>query len=53
MPSTRQLSAIMFTNIVGCTALVGDDEQKAFEILNNCNLQKPLAFGLPMKRMKQ
>jgi len=33
MSSTRQLAAIMFTDIVGYTALMGDDEQKAFQLL--------------------
>ena len=33
MKQTRQLAAIMFTDIVGYTALMGDDEQKAFEYL--------------------
>ncbi len=43
MPQSRQLAAIMFTDIVGYTALMGDDEDKAFEILNkNRMLQKPL-----------
>src|SRR3954453_7205930 len=43
MSSTRQLAAIMFTDIVGYTALMGDDEQQAFEILRkNRQLQKPL-----------
>ncbi len=43
MPQSRQLAAIMFTDIVGYTALMGDDEQRAFEILNkNRKLQKPL-----------
>ncbi|HYK46961.1 MAG TPA: adenylate/guanylate cyclase domain-containing protein [Parafilimonas sp.] len=43
MPSTRQLAAIMFTDIVGYTALMGEDEKKAFEILRkNRQLQKPL-----------
>ncbi|CAN5280283.1 adenylate/guanylate cyclase domain-containing protein [soil metagenome] len=43
MPSSRQLAAIMFTDIVGYTALMGEDEQKAFEILrSNRQLQKPL-----------
>ena len=43
MSSTRQLAAIMFTDIVGYTALMGEDEQKAFDILNkNRHLQKPL-----------
>ncbi|MBI5856339.1 MAG: hypothetical protein HZB42_01710 [Sphingobacteriales bacterium] len=43
MPSTRQLAAIMFTDIVGYTALMGKDEQKAFELLNkNRQIQKPI-----------
>jgi len=40
---SRQLAAIMFTDIVGYTALMGDDEDKAFELLNkNRQLQKPI-----------
>ena len=31
MPETRQLAAIMFTDIVGYTALMGNDEKKAFK----------------------
>ena len=43
MPQSRQLAAIMFTDIVGYTALMGKDEQKAFIILNkNRELQKPI-----------
>jgi adenylate cyclase len=43
MPSIRQLAAIMFTDIVGYTALMGNDEQKAFDILRqNRELQRPL-----------
>src|ERR1019366_350753 len=43
MSQSRQLAAIMFTDIVGYTALMGDDEQKAFTILNkNRALQKPI-----------
>ncbi len=34
MSQSRQLAAIIFTDIVGYTALMGEDEQKAFEILN-------------------
>lgn len=43
MTQSRQLAAIMFTDIVGYTALMGNDEQKAFEILKkNRLLQKPV-----------
>ncbi|GAA4431687.1 adenylate/guanylate cyclase domain-containing protein [Pontibacter saemangeumensis] len=43
MTRTRQLAAIMFTDIAGYTALMGSDEQKAFELLNqNRQLHKPL-----------
>jgi adenylate cyclase len=43
MPQTRQLAAIMFTDIVGYTALMGNNEEKAFLILNqNRQLQKPI-----------
>ena len=43
MESSRQLASIMFTDIVGYTALMGEDEQKAFAILNkNREIQKPV-----------
>lgn len=43
MPSSRQLVAIMFTDIVGYTALMGEDEKRAFELLKkNRELQKPI-----------
>ena len=43
MSQSRQLAAIMFTDIVGYTALMGRDEQKAFELLRkNREIQKPL-----------
>ena len=43
MSSTRQLAAIIFTDIVGYTALMGKDEQKAFELLDkNRQIQKPI-----------
>ena len=43
MDSTRQLAAIMFTDIVGYTALMGEDEQNAFGLLiKNRQLQQPL-----------
>ena len=43
MSQSRQLAAIMFTDIVGYSALMGHDEQKAFAILNKKRaLQKPI-----------
>ncbi len=43
MPQSRQLAAIMFTDIVGYTALMGNNEQKAFELLRkNREIQKPV-----------
>ena len=43
MSQTRQLAAIMFTDIVGYTALMGDDERKAFQLLKkNRQIQQPL-----------
>jgi len=43
MPQSRQLASIMFTDIVGYTALMGNDEQKALGILKkNRELQKPI-----------
>jgi serine/threonine-protein kinase len=43
MFSSRQLAAIMFTDIVGYTSLMGNDEQKAFEFLKkNREIQKPI-----------
>ena len=43
MSQSRQLAGIMFTDIVGYTALMGEDEQKAFELLRkNRQLQRPI-----------
>ena len=43
MSQSRQLAAIMFTDIVGYTALMGNDEQKAFHFLKkNREFQKPI-----------
>ena len=43
MNASRQLAAIMFTDIVGYTALMGNDEHKAFTLLEkNRQLQKPI-----------
>ena len=43
MSRSRQLAVIMFTDIVGYTALMGNDEEKGLNILNkNRKLQKPI-----------
>ncbi len=43
MSQSRQLAAIMFTDIVGYTALMGEDEEKAFELLEKNRLvQRPI-----------
>ena len=43
MPQSRQLAAIMFTDIVGYTALMGQDERRAFELLKkNRAVQRPI-----------
>ncbi|HZV44063.1 MAG TPA: hypothetical protein VFF90_06275 [Saprospiraceae bacterium] len=46
--ASRQLAAIMFTDIAGYTELMGRDEHNAFALLKkNRDLQKPLieAYG--------
>jgi len=43
MSESRQLAAIMFTDIVGYTALMGEDEKKAFRLLDkNREIQRPI-----------
>ena len=43
MSQSRQLAAIMFTDIVGYTALMGEDEQRAFDLLKkNRSVQRPI-----------
>ena len=44
MPTqSRQLAAIMFTDIVGYTGVMDEDEERAFELLQkNRELQQPL-----------
>ena len=43
MPEKRQLAAIMFTDIVGYTALMGKDQNAAYQLLvRNRGVQKPL-----------
>ena len=55
MPERRQLAAIMFTDIVGYTALMGSDEDKAFQVLRkNRELQQLLIkkyYGELLKEM--
>ncbi len=43
MTQSRQLAAVMFTDIVGYTALMGNNEQRAFDLLHkNRQIQKPV-----------
>ena len=54
MSSSRQLAAIMFTDIVGYTALMGEDEEKAFELLRkNRQIQRPLVEKFNGKWLKE
>ena len=54
MPQSRQLAAIMFTDIVGYTALMGKDEQKAFDLLEkNRHIQKPIIEEFNGKFIKE
>jgi TolB-like protein len=54
MPQHRQLVAIMFTDIVGYTSLMGEDEQKAFELLKlNRQLQQSLIERFQGKWVKE
>jgi len=44
MPAqSRQLAAIMFTDIAGYAALMGDDEQKAFELLKKTVIEHEIS----------
>lgn len=43
MPEKRRLAAIMFTDIVGYTSLMGEDEERAYQLLKkNRQVQKPI-----------
>ena len=54
MPKTRQLAAIMFTDIVGYTAIMGKDEEKAFSLLNkNRQIQRPIVEQYGGKWIKE
>ena len=54
MPSNRQLAAIMFTDIVGYTTVMGEDEEKAFALLRkNRQVQRPLVEKYNGKWLKE
>ena len=54
MSKSRQLAAIMFTDIVGFTSLMGSDEQKTFEILDkNRKIHKPIIHEFNGKWIKE
>lgn len=54
LQSTRQLAAIMFTDIVGYTALMGQDERKAIDLVRvNLEIQKPLVESHSGKWLKE
>ena len=51
---SRQLAAIMFTDIVGYTALMGEDEEKAFELLKkNRLIQRPIIESFNGRWLKE
>jgi len=51
---TRQLAAIMFTDIVGYTKLMGEDEERAFELLKkNRRVQRPIIEKFNGKWLKE
>ena len=54
MTETRKLAAVMFTDIVGYTALMSQDEQKALSVLQkNRDIQKPLVEKFNGKFLKE
>lgn len=54
MTETRKLAAVMFTDIVGYTALMSHDEQKALSVLQkNRDIQKPLVGKFNGKFLKE
>ena len=54
MSSTRQLAVIMFTDIVGYTAMMGQDERKAIDLIRvNIEIQKPLVKSYQGEWLKE
>ena len=54
MSQSRQLAAIMFTDIVGYTSLMGTDEETAFTVLKkNRELQQPIIEKYRGKLLKE
>ena len=54
MSQSRQLAAVMFTDIVGYTALMGKNERQAFELLRkNREIQKPIIEEFGGKWIKE
>ncbi len=54
MARSRQLGAIMFSDIVGYTAMMVKDEQKAFELLKkNRNMQRSTVDKYYGKQLKE
>ena len=54
MSQLRKLAAIMFTDIVGYTSLMGDDEKKAFHTINtNLEIHQKLITGYNGRIVKE
>ena len=54
MSTTRQLAAIMFTDIVGYTALMGENSKKALELVHiSREIQQPLVVKHNGKWLKE
>ena len=54
MSQSRQLAAIMFTDIVGYTSIMGNNEEHAFSLLNkNRQMQRPIIENYGGKWLKE
>ena len=54
MSQTHQLAAIMFIDIVGYTAMMGQNEQKAFELpRKNREIQRPIIERIRRRWIKE